>query len=209
MRNHFAVIAAATILLGPAAASADAQTVDQSNYVFGNPYSQTSIWVAQSFRPTANNSVGAGFVLDAWQGSPVSGTMTVELWTDIPSNGGASEVASGSTLFSLAAGQRTMVDVFWSAVAVNPGTQYFLAMNAPGQGNNLVTWASTGNQYANGGGWANSSANDRGTYSDFGGFGYDVTFEEFSTTAPEPTSLVLVATGVVLVASRRRRTTKR
>ena len=78
-------LATAGLLLASVAPEARAQVVDQSNYQVDGPFDRSDRWNGQTFRPSANTSAGAGFNLRYGAGS---GTLTVELWSDIASNSG-------------------------------------------------------------------------------------------------------------------------
>ena len=152
MRTRFSFIGLAGLVLAPVLGTVHAQIVDQSNYANQGVFWYASSWAGQTFTPSAGTSAGAGFNLKA-SANPVSGLATVELWSDIPSNTGATLLASGSAAYSLGPYQQSMVDVFWSAVTVTPGAQYFIAVNAPGSQYDLYTTWSTPSTYGGGGVW--------------------------------------------------------
>ena len=124
------------LLVAPVGSVASAQVIDQSNSGPWVTYGCCALtlyansWLGQTFRPTANTVSGAGF--EVWEaftgGSGVSGTFTVQLWDNTPSVSGATMLASGTTPYYI--NGRSYLDVFWSAVSVTPGAQYFLAMQA-------------------------------------------------------------------------------
>ena len=150
MRNPYHAVALARLLLAPMFSTMQAQILDQSSYLnSGN--STADVWSGQTFTASANTSAGAGFNLYASSIFPASGLLTVELWSGVASNAGAIRLASGTSAFSLAGQQQSMIDVFWdAAVSVTPGTQYFLTMNAPGNAGNLARTSGEGDPYAGG-----------------------------------------------------------
>lgn len=195
------------LLLGAIAAPMSAQVVDQSNYGASGYFGSAQNWQGQTFRPAAGTSAGAGFQVINTAGD-VSGTVNIQLWSALASTPGATLLASGSSAYSILSGQTAMLDAFWGAVAVTPGAQYFIAFNA---NNGSLVSLFTGDAYAGGQAQYNYSATDpTQSYTCCGG-GYDLGFEEFSTSGvvatPEPASLALVATGLLGIGGvvRRRR----
>ena len=93
----------------------DQNQPDSSAYIAD--FSQTCL--AQSFQQTNGNIAGAGIFLQHSVGG--SDTVTIQLWTNLPTSGGTMLTEAGTT------GQAgTWCDVFWEAEEVSPGTTYFL-----------------------------------------------------------------------------------
>lgn len=178
--------------------------VDQAQLVTNGGIGYATVWNGQTFTPTQNTSAGAGFMLSAGSGLPFSGTLAVELWTDVASNPGAIKLASGTTSFSFAAYERSWLDVYWNAVAVTPGTQYFLTMKTNGFHGEMNNVASNYNSYAGGGYWYQNydGGTDTSPYTGFYSADEDLAFREYASVAavvvaPEPASVFMMATGLV------------
>ena len=196
---------ASALLVVPAFSSLQAQVIDQSNTGSGAFGYWGQAWNSQTFRPSANTVAGGGFNVMNW-GGDFTGTFQIQLWSDISSNFGATMLASGSTTITSYGSTTSFFDVFWAPVAVNSGSQYFLTGFIAG-GQSLVSTFSDDN-YAGGEAYFNYSTDVMNPPSAF--LGLDLAFEEFSengVTAPEPASVVLLATGLLGIGGivRRRR----
>ena len=212
MYGRLKTLALAGALLAATQATADAQVVvDQSQLITRYNLTSANVWIGQQFIPSLTNSAGAGFFFES-SGRGSSGIFTVELWTDIASNPGANKLASGTTAYRFGASEKSWVDVFWDAVAVTPGTQYFLAFTAGGELQGMNVYGTAGNVYADGSFLYQNYNGGIDTSPYLNGYpDEDTSFREFASTAvvatPEPAGMVLMATGligVVGVARRRR-----
>ena len=214
MRTHlsFRATLAAAAMLATAAVAAQAQTIDQGTSASFSAFSNSRNWTGQTFRPSAATVAGAGVNLFSYYpNAPVeTGTVAVQLWTDAPSTAGATMLAGGTATFSLAGREATFTDVFWTAVAVTPGDQYFLAFKSTYLGGYELEFSYTGDSYTAG----NAFYNNSNVQSDpWYGYGYELSFREYSSAAavvtPEPTSLTLFVIGLVGVGAAGRVRTRR
>jgi hypothetical protein len=163
-----------------AAVSIFAQTnVDQSQPVdsgLAAPFSTPGL--GQTFQQSGDNINGGAFKLEANVGVG-TGTITISLWSDVPSSSSATELASGSATGS--PGQ--WVSVYWAPVPSTPGLTYFLGVSSSNSGFGL---AGAGNVYPNGEGYANN-------YTPFSFLDY--TFQTY-TQVPEPNTGILIGLGL-------------
>jgi len=133
---------AASILTATPAMAAD--VIDQNAPVNTSAVARfTQSGLAESFEQAASNVSGAGIYLMPTYGSG-SGTITIDLWTMLPNQAGATRLATGS---ALAAGPGQWVDVFWNPVSVIAGATYYLAFSST---NSSLAIAGDYNTYARG-----------------------------------------------------------
>ncbi len=124
-----------------------AQIIDQdqpSGPVYMAGFSQGDL--AQSFKQTNANIVGAGIMLQPGIGT--TDNVTISLWDALPNAGG--------TMLATASANGTegqWVDVFWGIVPIAPATTYYLVFD----GNTTLGIAGdTNNPYPDGNVFANS-----------------------------------------------------
>jgi hypothetical protein len=204
---HFlkVIAIAAALLSGPCLLSAPAMAsvvVDQNqpDAISGFAYLGATNVTAQSFQQTANNIAGAGIFLAGGYWGGVSVDVTIALWTGLPGSGGTFRTSGTAT----ATVDDAWLDVFWSPVAITPGTTEYLLFSTPGNDNwNYAVAYSYPNPYSAGQIYYNESP----YYPD-----HDATFRTYSDTAfnaavPEPSTwamMVLGFAGVGFMAYRRR-----
>ena len=155
--------------------------------------------LAQSFKQSVNNIVGAGIFLDAGFGGSAS-TLTIELWNALPNAGGAMMLATGSTAIN---GNNVWADVFWAQTNITAGQTYFLRfLETTGS---YVISGDRNNGYANGQLYANEG---------YGSFpAADYTFRTYESdrmaVVPEPATYALMVSGLAMIGGagviRRRR----
>jgi PEP-CTERM motif len=175
--------AALTLPAPPALASV---VIDQNQPNFTTPFSflQDTPITAQSFQQTANNIAGAGVYLATGYGSG-SSDITISLWSNLPSSSGI--LISSGTATATTGGQ--WLDVFWTPVAVTPGTTEYLVFSSP-NANDYANVASDLNPYANGATYYNGSNQSP----------YDLAFRTYSDTTfsgavPEPSTWAMMILG--------------
>lgn len=196
-------------LLATVAAPVSAQNViDQQQNSSDGRFGFLSSWSGQTFTAGSSNISGAGFFLD--YGSFVSGssTATIELWSNLPSQGGVRLAAQTGLLQPDANG---WFNLFWTPVGVTAGQSYFVGIYGDPNNFSVTTTFGSGASNPNGGAWYNYSNDVGSTYSDFSN--YDLSFRTFTsgsasiTAVPEPGTWLMMSMGLVglAVVARRRR----
>lgn len=192
MKKSANVFAAAVLVLATLGTTHAAVLLDQQQNLHaylsqGTDASQGGS--GQSFQQTGSNIAGAGFYLAS---SSSSDTVTISLWTDAPTVGGASQLASVAT-FVAANTPDGWLDVFWNPIVLTPNTTYFLNIATP---LNLIAVGGNPDVYAGGADWQ---------YGNF--LGADLTFRTYTDTggtAPEPGILFLLGLAGIAAIGRHR-----
>ena len=205
------VLTISALLLGHLALGASKiaaqQVIDQQQLAqqYGFPFFDK--WIGQSFQTNANNVSGAGFLLRNIAGNPSlaseSSNITVHLWTLLPTQAGATLLASGSAIATgTYYGSDVWVDAFWSPATVAPATTYWLTV---GSDNPIFQANMRGDDYYPPGfavlsdGTSETSAYELVD-------SQDLVFRTY-TTVPEPSTIAVMAAGLAglgVVARRRR-----
>lgn len=150
--------------------------------------------LAQSFIQSENNIAGAGIFLMDHPYAEASDTITISLWSNLPTSGG-SVIASGSSIGYKGA----WVDVFWNPVSVVADTTLYLVFESENDYEYFGIRGSTNNPYEDG--------------MDFWGEGfqpqpdYDYAFRTYfdDTQVPLPGSAAVLLIGLTAFAAASRR----
>jgi hypothetical protein len=199
-----ALLAAVTVLSTPLRAQRVIDQLSHPPFFVGFPFQD--YWIAQSFMTSAGNVSGAGFHLRNIHGDPSlpieSSTMTLNLWTALPSQAGATKLAGGTATVSATFGDFVWADVFWNPVGVLPGTTYWLTAGLSNPIFQALTYGD--DQYP----WGISAHSDHfhAVKTEFTSYEIvgDLVFRTY-TTVPEPSTVWLVGAGLVGLAMARRR----
>jgi hypothetical protein len=200
------------------ASTAGAQNViDQQQTADGNAFALLSDrWAAQSFRPTAANLSGVGYLVSPFHiGAPGSGTVQYHVYDQRPDLAGAVPIVSGiSGSVSLTGPDAVYADAFFDVpVAVTPGATYFVTGSSPGSNHLYVLAVQNPAAYPLGGSFYNDGTSPTAPYTDVT-FQADLTFRTYtfvSAVVPEPSTVILMTTGLLVIggggaALRQRRT---
>lgn len=188
------LLSAAVLMVGLSSPAHATILIDQnqSSNTVGPMASFAQPTLAQSFQQTNNNIAGVGINLATGWGT--TDTVTISVWDQLSNQAGAHILASGSG--TATAG--TWFDVFWNAVAIAPGTTYFLEFTA--------TITTLGSQLAIGGtGYDSYSFGQMYAGSSFTLFPtWDYTFRTYYDTAgaaaatvTEPGTFLLLGAGLL------------
>jgi hypothetical protein len=183
-------------------AAAAQVTIDQTSGGFtGMIFTSIDRWAGQSFQQTGSNVAGVGIYV---YGSVPGTNLTVNLWNARPDQAGASKLASGVAISTLGGTDYSgWIDAFWSPVAVAPGTTLFFTVLATGG----PMYVNGHSGYSAGTGVYNNSTNEVAAYTTST---MDMSFRTYtelqpSSVVPEPVTLILLSTGLMGLATVRRR----
>ncbi len=195
---------------GPAPA---AIVIDQNQPVADAGFSGYSFlffpYRTQSFRQSANNIAGAGVLLRGANDNNVN--VTLGIWDGKPGDAASNLLASGSGLPTGVdnTNDQAWFDVFWTPVALTPGTTYYLDVDATNSGE-LALKTNSYDPYPDGNIFSSAFAPQ--TQYDYVFRTYaDTTFNQvaiddpISRDVPEPEGFTILSAGLGWFAVLRRR----
>lgn len=211
MKKIVGTIALAFALATPAQGQ---WSMDQSSSTLWFNYSNPDPWIAQTFTPTVNNITGitagmgefAGRFCDTQDPScPLTYSIYLSLWSGAPDQQ-TSQMLAGSTVTYANLGDYSHAELWFNPISITAGQTYWIVMGMPSSPS-VSWWSHVIDPYANGQAcWGGAQIGD--TWNCYEGTTLDYDFATFfdPTIAPEPSTWILLASGLAaMIVLRRRR----